>query len=747
MSSRRSILTIDAHHYYTASFFFFFSLFEQKVSLAKRISRFFGGKSSKSQGDSTPSSLTGSSTSSASKSFDAANKKDLSKPKKEGKRFSAISRISTPTMEVIEEDSKQERSGQQNDNVYAHQRSHSTPEILSPVDLSDKKAQHRAWLEAVRNRNTRDSGFDDLESANGESRTQHGHRRYSSAITPIHNGPLPQRPPHQPRSRQSSVSSVDLLPYQQQQQLLNNPGESRRSSMSPPSPKSGVDERRRNTMTDGLQPPPQQPSTASSQRRSSTPVVPISQALIDRIDREKSTACFQHPAPKPTFVRDASLDPVLSSLVLQHRQDFKTNQRLGGTGVPAAPPPPQYPPQLHSSPVMMDSTLPLVRDRDLHRDRDYRAPRRDSSGSQSSSYSPHQHPCNTSTITPAPSAPGTPALYPTESGSVLTAHVKRHSASQQGQGQGHPYVSGHKSDFSGSDGNLLHTTSGAKISPQLQPQGFQYNSQGRQRKAPKRQSSAGYFALPQQQQQQHQAYPHVQPGTVSPFPSPVLGATGTNKPMGMGNGMSTITPEHSLAIQNQQHQLQYQFQQQQLQQLHQQQQLVQQQQYIQAVSPLAFLQQQQQQQNLEHMQQLRIQQQFLIQQHQQFQQQLDQTRVAVAASAASAASASTSVAKPSSSSEATQPVAVTSPPPPQVGLPAAPVLTTAMGLASMNPLNINMNPLNYPMNMNMGLVNMSGTPMMGMSMNGMPLMMTAQQAPVVAYPGTLYPSMVNGGYV
>ncbi|KAG0015122.1 hypothetical protein BGZ81_011837 [Podila clonocystis] len=713
-----------------------------RVSLAKRISRFFGVKSSKSQGDSASSSSTGSSTSSTSKSSDMTNNKNNVSPKKEQKRFSAISRISTPTMEVIEEDGKQERSGQQNDNIYGHQRSHSTPDILNRVDVSDKKSQHRAWLDTLRNRNMRDSGFDDLEPANGENRAQHGHRRYSSAIIPTHSGPSPQRTSHQPRSRQSSVSSVDLLPYQQQQQQLNNPGEPRRSSMFPPSPKSSVDERRRNTMTDGLQPPPQQAIIVSPQRRSSTPVAPTPQALIDRIDREKSTACFQHPAPRPAFVRDASLDPALSNLVQQHRHDFKVNERLGGTGVPPLPPPPQYPPQLHSSPVMMDSTLPSVRDRD------YRAPRRDSSGSQSSSYSPHQHPFNTSTITPAPSTPGTPALYSTEFGPVPTAHVKRHSAGQQGQGQGHPYVSGHKSTFSGSDGNLLNTTFGAKISPQLQPQGFQYNSQGRQRTAPKRQSSAGYFTIPQQHQQ-HLAHPYVQPDTISPFPSPVLGATGANKPMGMGIGVGTVTPEHSLALQHQHQQFQLQLQQQQLQQMQQQQQLVQQQQYLQTVSPLALLQsqaqqhqqQQQQQQQLEQMQKFQIQQQhILMQQHQQLQHQLEQTRAAVAAST------SVPVSKPSS--EVTQPTAAVSSAPAHVGLPAAPVLTTAMGLASMNPLNINMNTLSYPMGMNMGLVNMSGMPMMGMSMNGMPLMMTTPQAPVVAYPdASLYPSMVNGGYV
>ncbi|KAF9372687.1 hypothetical protein CPC16_002296, partial [Podila verticillata] len=668
-------------------------------SLAKRISRFFGGKSSKSQGDSPSSSSTGSSTSSTPKSSDVTSKKNVSKLKKE-KRFSAISRISSPTMEVISEDGKQERPQQNQDSDYAHQRSYSTPEILKPVDSSD-----------------------------------------------------PRR-----ACRQSSVtdedSSADLLPYQQQQQQLNNQnGESRRSSLTPPSPKSNADEqRRRNTLTEGLQPP--QP-TASPQRRSSTPVANTPETLVSRIDRDKSTICFQHPAPRPVFLRDTNLDPALSSLVQQHRQDFKVNQRLGGTGVPPPPPSPQYPPQLHGSPVLADSTLPPVRDRD------FRAPRRDSSGSQSISYSPHQHPFNTSSITPVPSAPGTPPLHPTESGSVTTAHGKRVSVQGQGQVQGqvHPYAIGHKNNFSGSDGNLLYTQSGAKISPQLQPQGLQYNSQGRQRTAPKRQSSAGYFTMPQQQQ--HQAYSYVQPGTVSPFPSPALGAAGTNKAMGMGIGVGTVTPEHSLALQNQQQQLQFQLQQQQLQHMQQQQQIVQQQQYLQAVSPLALLQQQQsqaqqqQQQQLEQLQQIRIhQQQLLIQQQQQLQQQLEQTRAAVAASASTSAA---SVAKPS---EAQVPAVTSAPQDPQgvplhFGLPAAPVLTTAMGLASMNPMNpmnpmnmnMNMNALNYPhMNMGMNLVNM-GSPIMNMGMGmGPQLMMTTSQVPpVVAYTG--YPSMVNGGYV
>ncbi|KAI9231696.1 MAG: hypothetical protein BYD32DRAFT_430191 [Podila humilis] len=729
------------------------STLTKKLSLAKRISRFFGGKSSKSQGDSPSSSSTGSSTSSTPKSSDVTSKKNVSKLKKE-KRFSAISRISSPTMEVISEDGKQERPQQNQDSDYAHQRSYSTPEILKPVDSSDPR---RAWLEAHRDRAIRsDSGFDS-ESMNGQTQAPPGHRRYSSANTPAQRGPLQRRPP-QSRSRQSSVtdedSSADLLPYQQQQQQLNNQnGESRRSSLTPPSPKSNADEqRRRNTLTEGLQPP--QP-TASPQRRSSTPVANTPETLVSRIDRDKSTICFQHPAPRPVFLRDTNLDPALSSLVQQHRQDFKVNQRLGGTGVPPPPPSPQYPPQLHGSPVLADSTLPPVRDRD------FRAPRRDSSGSQSISYSPHQHPFNTSSITPVPSAPGTPPLHPTESGSVTTAHGKRVSVQGQGQVQGqvHPYAIGHKNNFSGSDGNLLYTQSGAKISPQLQPQGLQYNSQGRQRTAPKRQSSAGYFTMPQQQQ--HQAYSYVQPGTVSPFPSPALGAAGTNKAMGMGIGVGTVTPEHSLALQNQQQQLQFQLQQQQLQHMQQQQQIVQQQQYLQAVSPLALLQQQQsqaqqqQQQQLEQLQQIRIhQQQLLIQQQQQLQQQLEQTRAAVAASASTSAA---SVAKPS---EAQVPAVTSAPQDPQgvplhFGLPAAPVLTTAMGLASMNPMNpmnpmnmnMNMNALNYPhMNMGMNLVNM-GSPIMNMGMGmGPQLMMTTSQVPpVVAYTG--YPSMVNGGYV
>ncbi|KAG0284529.1 hypothetical protein BGZ96_011112 [Linnemannia gamsii] len=82
-------------------------------------------------------------------------------------------------------------------------------------------------------------------------------------------------------------------------------------------------------------------------KRANTPVgfassSSSSDTLISKVDREKASVCFQSPsAKKETFTRDAHLDPALSSLVQQHRKDFKTNQRLGGT--------PQLALQSHSS--------------------------------------------------------------------------------------------------------------------------------------------------------------------------------------------------------------------------------------------------------------------------------------------------------------------------------------------------------------------------------------------------------------
>ncbi|KAG0331463.1 hypothetical protein BG004_001653, partial [Podila humilis] len=514
----------------------------KKLSLAKRISRFFGNTSSKSQGDTASSTKVDSTAASSTRPSTEiiSSKKSISRHKKE-KRFSTISRISTPTMEVIDEDGKPEQRSAKSqdtpDSVYTqHQRSHSTPEIFSsPVPDNNKtmdipRASHRQTLvDLSRDRSTRDSGFDDSEPTiqQGKADSQQvGHRRYSSSNLPSTQHRPPShlhRPPHLTRSRQSSVtdgdssSSVDLLPYQLQQQQLDsleaNPESQKRTSRTPPSPRSvvGYEQRRRNTVTDGYSTtgvhPHQQhqrPSSRNgsggmseqgtsplSQRRSSTPVgppPPVQETLVSRIDREKSTVCFQAPANKSnTYTRDANLDPALSSLVQQHRQDYKVNQRLGGTGVPPPPAPAQYPQhQFHGSPVLMESFLPSGQSRDFRQG----APRRDSNGSQSSGYSPHQHPLNTSNITPAPSAPGTPGLFPLESGSGLQSnslpisHMKRLSASQLGQTQ-HPYPSGHTGYFSGSDGNLFYSQSPAKVSPQLQPQGTQFNSQGRQRTAPK----------------------------------------------------------------------------------------------------------------------------------------------------------------------------------------------------------------------------------------------------------------------
>lgn len=471
---------------------------------------------------------------------------------------------------------------------------------------------------------------------------------------------------------------------------------------------------RRSTVTDASSMPPSAARTAAS-RRCSTPLV-VSETLVSRIDREKSTVCFQVPtARRDSYLRDANLDPALTSLVQQHRKDYQTNHRLGR--VPEAIPlssshvtaqtthQPFVLTQPQSSPLLMESFLPNTRDRDGR----VPASRRDSSASYASPMAgPHPtHPM----ITPTP---GTPGVLPIES------HSRRLSSIQI-QTAHNPYISETKATYSGSHGNLLNAAaiSSAKLqlqqqhqqqqyqqnyqqfqqpSPQLTPQGPQPGNQGRCRTT-KRQSSSSYFTISPQQNPHSFSQPTA--SHVSPFSSPALGATGS----ALG-----YTHEFSVAMQHQQYQqqqVQLQIQQQQLQNLQQQQQIIQQSPYYQ-VSPLALLQNQSaqqqqqqqlsQQQQLEQLQQIRLQQQqLLLQQQQQLQQQLEQARAAVTASATTAMT--TAMTTPSHTTvdavvspqeQQQQPSMVNQGAPLHFAMPAAPVLTTAMGLG----MGMNMSPMN-----------------------------------------------------
>ncbi|KAG9060948.1 hypothetical protein KI688_007775 [Linnemannia hyalina] len=393
--------------------------------------------------------------------------------------------------------------------------------------------------------------------------------------------------------------------------------------------------------------------------------------------------------------------------------DYQTNLRLGGVphqSLPHVPtlttPQPFVQPQFHSSPLLMESLLPNARDREMRGP----ASRRGSSGPHASPMAgPHPtHPLG------APN-PGTPGPLPTES------HSRRLSSNQI-QTAHNSYISEANGTYSSSHGNLLNAAAISSIksqqqqqqqqlfrqlqnyqqvqqpSPQLTPQGPQSGSQGRHRPTSRRHSGSSYFNISPQQK----PYSVVQSTAhVSPFPSPVIGATGS----ALG-----YTHELSVAMQHQQYQqqqVQLQIQQQQLHNL-QQQQHVQQQSPNCQVSPLALLQsqsaqqhqqqQQSQQQQIEQLQQIRMQQQqLLFQQQQQLQLQLEQARAAVTASTTTTTIspltpdiATGGVASPQKQQQQ-QHSMVNHGVPLHFALPAAPVLTTAMGLGvgmNMSPLSV-----------------------------------------------------------
>ncbi|KAI1317258.1 hypothetical protein EDD11_008745 [Mortierella claussenii] len=765
------------------------------VSLAKRISRLFGssGGSKSSKSSTSPTSITPA-------TLDTTVKKD--------ERSLMSTKNTNQSMETITEEALQPPSP-----GILHQRSSSVPNIQKAAGYTNTSTdalnaaahtghlQHHSMrnsvlMESHPDRKARDSGFEDMDA--------HSRRRYSNASSAVAPATSHTRlsAPHRIKQRQGSSSSSLVggdglyIDQQDQQQHLSTTSLARtKRSPSQPHPAQFMDggegnvgrsspqagtavmasvedptRSKRLTMADGgvRDLPPHLNNTAI--RRSSTPIM-VSETLVSRIDREKSTVCFQAPTPRrESYSRDANLDPALSTLVQLHRQDYQTNARLGRTGAQQHQ---QH--QLVSSTLSIDSQLANSGGRPLERGSRSSTPRRDSSGStsQTGSYSPHYHPLHTGG-SGGPLTPSTPHL--------LDANSRRLSGSHHIQKAGAFYQSGgHQSSFTGSHGNLLYAAANASAkqmqiqmqqpqqlpSPLLTPQGGasvgavqgQQPAQTRHRMTPQRQSSAGYFTLPHQQQTTN----------ISPFPSPVLGATA----MGYGGHELSIAMQHQ---QHQQQQVQLQIQQQQLQQLQLQQQQQQQQFYQQAVSPLALLQQQpspalnaavstsastsaprpevqEGQQQLDQLQQIRMhQQQLLLQQQQQLQQQLEQTRAVVEASAAQAAAAiaAASLASPqltptwTSTSTSTDGMGVTAVAPAvqqqhqamvnslplHYGLPAAPVLTTAMGIGmGMNPSSINMNMMGMGMGMGMG----------GINTQGYGQLMSSQMTPQwVAYPTSMY---------
>ncbi|KAF9187403.1 hypothetical protein BGZ51_001309 [Haplosporangium sp. Z 767] len=484
---------------------------KKKISLGKRISKFFTGNNSGGNGK-------------------ASNSSDSQLTYSAGGQ----ARSSTTSLAPIDELTPPGRIH----SVYIHQRSHSTPDQIGHTTRDNRsssgsiKSQSSSMamdaaplqnpkLEESRLRKARDSGFEDVEGKEGGAS---GRRRYSSANGTVSAKPLQQlqqqqlhhlhaqQPRRSTHGMPPSSSSPQLHPHSNHRQspmgaeLLNSPSPLSLNAAAPTMP-----------------------------RRSSTPV-PVTETLISKVDREKASVCFQQPsAKKGAYVRDTNLDPALSSLLQQHRKDFKTNQRLGGT------PQPQYTssmpgggsPRMRASMQMEEQQSMMMMSRDPNM-------RRDSSGSQH-----------------------LPLPFSDPSAS------RRLSTSSQNL-QSHPYSSaaGQRANFSGSQGSLNHYPQQQQHSPML----------GAQRTSPQRQSSSGYFTgLTPQQQHQYQlsAQPHV-----SPIPSPSLGSHPTANAAGVISDMSL-----------QQHQQLEQLQQIRMQQqqflLQQQQQLQQQMQQTHAATPQA----------------------------------------------------------------------------------------------------------------------------------------------------------------
>ncbi|KAF9412128.1 hypothetical protein BGZ76_005228 [Entomortierella beljakovae] len=434
-------------------------------------------------------------------------------------------------------------------------------------------------VQESRDRKFRDSGFEDSEGL--------GHRRYSSTASAIVTSrPLSSYPYQKPPLLGGDVSLVDQQQHQSrllsqtqfhppQAQFFSYPpgieleGSGRVSPRHEPIHEEQLIQRRV-TLGDlsTLDPPPK--IGDNSTRRSSTSSIP--ETLVSRIDREKSTVCFQAPIHKQEiYSRDANLDPLISNLVQLHRRDYYTNSRLGGTPQPVQQAPPL---QLQMPPPLPVAEPPSGKERS-------NAPKKDSAVAFNSTY---QYPVSGSHPPLVNSGVPQPDLNNRRLSTILPQVQAQAPA---------PFPAGQRFSTSTntSNANLLNAAAMASakqqqeqsqlISPQITPTTGVNGSLGRNRGSPTRQASSTYFNLPPQQHQQQQ----LKVDTSSAVLSPGLGATAST---------SAYNHDLSVAMQIQQQQIA-----------------------------------QQQQQTQQQIDQIRLQQQMLHQ-SQQLQQQLDQARAAVA---------------------------------------------------------------------------------------------------------------------
>ncbi|KAF9570516.1 hypothetical protein EC968_001738 [Mortierella alpina] len=460
---------------------------KKKVSLGKRISMFFTGAPSSSGKSSHLSSTPSSSSSDSSTSYGRTEA---------GKE----ARLSAASLAPLDELTPPGRIH----SVYIHQRSQSTPDQIGATDHNRARSHTQSSVSSLNPRmednrlqRARDSGFEEDE--------RRGHRRNSSAVSGT---PMAGRP-----TSHNSRTSI----YVDQMQGPSSTQHGRRSvyGMPPVSPLSSSPQLRAVSDNDlHLLAPKNQPTfsqthrhsymepemshpasssfnTPAMPRRGSTPV-PSSGTLISKVDREKASVCFQQPsAKKDAYTRDAHLDPALSNLVQQHRKDYMTNQRLGGT------PTTTQPQQHQGSSSRARASIYLTEDH-------------------------HQQQQHHQQLLPYPTSPGLSAF------DTQTKRLSTSSQNFQTYLQHQPPSPGqHRSSFSGSQASLNQFQQ-QQPTPPLGPH----------RTSPNRQNSSGYFTM-QQTPQQLEAPQLLH---VSPFSSPGLGAVQT---VGLG-------PESSLQQQQQQ---------------------------------------------------------------------------------------------------------------------------------------------------------------------------------------------------
>ncbi|KAF9935763.1 hypothetical protein BGZ65_003046 [Modicella reniformis] len=491
----------------------------KKMSLGKRISKFFGG------GNKSTEPVSSSSSSSTKSPASSIHGSDLMTP----------ARNSTTLLAPIDElDAPPSRAAHA---VYIHQRSQSTPDQIGTVGVSGSNQAmltgQNAKVEDQRLLKARDSGF---EEADGK-----GHRRYSSSIA-VPRGPTSRSSSPKPQSHSlaSSASSnrssihrseamyIDQSAQQVRRSTYGN-GNVQLSTSSPqlrlPTDKELPQHYNHHHSLIGAELAPTSTSSQSSMpRRCSTPVS-VPETLISKVDREKASICFQTPnAKKDTFTKDANLDPVLSNLVQQHRRDIIASQRLSGTNLPQ-----QSQQQQQHSALPHQGGSPRMRASSHIEDQIMLA--REPHARWDSSGSLHFH-VSSGMNSPQQSwgHPSSPVHY-----AAAEAQMKRLSTASQQQ-QHHPYYSaGQRMNFSGSQGSLSQHTSS-------QSQGPHSPLAGPQRTSPKRASLVGHFPISTDFTQM----PHV-----SPLPSPNLGAFPTSSPA-MPSPTKSIMPEISLKQQKQQ---------------------------------------------------------------------------------------------------------------------------------------------------------------------------------------------------